>query len=996
MGSLEWGTTRTGSASAYVKSEPMFLNCHSYFSFNYGIMSPEELLAYAKEKGISHLALTDINNTSGVLDFLRLAPKYGIHPSIGIDFRNRDEQLYVCVAKNNEGFRELNEYLSIHRISKKDFPTDAPIFQNCFVIYQWGKGMDRALRENEFMGLRHTDSSTYRFYGQYPPSKLAILATLSFRDNKDFNTHRLLRAIHHNALLSKLGKDQQGKLDDTAIQEDELKAHYLDYPDAISNTVHILNHTITFEFGKSKNKKVFGASEQADRDQLKELALEGLAYRYKEIDSKTKKRFESELKTIFDLGFTPYFLINWDIVRFALSKGFFYIGRGSGANSIIAYCLRITDVDPIELDLYFERFINPSRKNPPDFDIDFSHTDRDTVRDYIFAKYKGYVALVGSYSTFENKSCTREIGKVFGLPDHEISSLQNDQLNTRNLDEYGKLVLKYAARIQGLPNLLSVHACGILISDLPITYYTALELMPVGYPSTQFSMLEAEDVGLYKYDILSQRGLGHIKDAVELVKARTGKEIDIHRIHEFKEDKKMKAMLRKGDTIGCFYIESPAMRQLLRKLRVDDYLGLVAASSIIRPGVSSSGMMREYILRFRFPEKRKGAHPKLLEIMPDTFGVMVYQEDVLKVAHYYAGLTLEEADVMRRGMSGKFRSREEFQIIKDKFFSNCLEKNYPPDESKEIWRQVESFAGYSFAKGHSASYAVESYQSLYLRAYHPLEFMTGVLNNFGGFYSTEFYLHEAKMVGAKIELPCVNMSQLLARLEGSIIYMGFVLIKDLEKTTIENILRVREEGEYKSLEDFIKRVPVSLEQLRILIRIKAFRFTEKSSKELLWDAHMILGKVKKSIPKAELFETTKEPTELPELEYGKYEDALDEMQILNFPYTSPFTLLKKEFTGMVYAEELQEYLGNVVYMLGYYISIKRVHTILGQVMYFANFIDKRGHIFDTVHFPKAIEKYPFSGKGCYLIKGTVVEDFDVPSVEVSHMQRIAWAFTWEE
>ncbi|MES2619748.1 MAG: DNA polymerase III subunit alpha, partial [Bacteroidota bacterium] len=485
----------------------------------------------------------------------------------------------------------------------------------------------------------------------------------------------------------------------------------------------------------------------------------------------------------------------------------------------------------------------------------------------------------------------------------------------------------------------------------------------------------------------------HIKDAVDLAKTNQGIEIDIHRIQDFKNDERIREMLKNGNTVGCFYVESPAMRQLLRKLQVQDYLGLVAASSVIRPGVSSSGMMREYILRYREPERRKLAHPKLLEIMPETFGVMVYQEDVIKVAHYYAGLTLEEADVMRRGMSGKFRSRAEFQQVKEKFFSNCKHKNYPDEEAAEIWRQIESFAGYSFAKGHSASYAVESYQSLYLRAYYPVEFMTGVLNNFGGFYSTEFYLHEARMVGAEIELPCVNRSVNLAALYGKTIYMGLCLIKDLEKTTVKNLLHARElEGKFRSLNDFVMRVSISLEQLRILIRINAFRFTGKASKELLWEAHLLLSKEKKSVPKKELFEAAAPSNDLPPLEYNKYESALDEMKILSFFYTSPFTLLKKQYNGTVFADELMNHIGNVIYIVGYYANIRKVITINGDVMYFGCFTDSKGKLFDTVHFPLSIAKYPFTGKGCYLLKGKVLEDFDVPSVEVSNMERIEWAF----
>lgn len=974
----------------------MYLNCHSYFSLNYGVLSVSELLEHASGLGIRQMALTDINNTSGCLDFLRLAPKYNIKPAIGIDFRNTTEQLYVGIARNNEGFRELNEFLTAHITQHKPLPEKAPEFKNCLVIYPWERGMKTPEGPNEYVGLKPKDTASFRFYAKhYPLEKVIAFPTGTFRNKQDFNTHRLLRAIGLNTLLSKLEKKDQADEWDSFTTLHEVVNRYEDWPKMVHATTDILKSCrVSFEFGKSKNKETFLANREEDKVLLKQLAEEGLKYRYGNPTQEIRQRFDFELQTIIDLGFTAYFLINWDIVRFAKSKGFYHVGRGSGANSLIAYCLQITDVDPIELNLYFERFINASRKSPPDFDIDFSHTDRDEVRQYIFDKYGDRAALVGSYSTFERKSCIRELGKVFGLPDYEIDRLQGDRLQVKDLDTIGKTVLKYAPRLHGLPNSLSIHACGILISELPITYYTALELKPVGFVSTQFSMLEAEDVGLYKYDILSQRGLGHIKDAVAYVKQNHGIELDIHKVQEFKKDPVLNARLKVGNTVGCFYIESPAMRQLLKKLQVEDYLGLVAASSVIRPGVASSGMMREYILRYRDPEKRKDAFPKLLAIMPETFGVMVYQEDVIKVAHYYAGLTLEHADVMRRGMSGKFRSREEFQAVKEAFFENCKQKGYPEEEAREIWRQLESFAGYSFAKGHSASYAVESYQSLYLRTYYPVEFMAAVVNNFGGFYSTEFYLHEARMVGADVQLPCVNRSDALSFLAGQTLYLGLGLIKDLEKASIQNILAARQEGPFTGLSDFTRRVAISLEQLRILIRIQAFRFTGKSSKELMWDAHLLLGKVKRTAPKRELFTATVEKgaDKLPRLDYEPHEQALSEIEILGFPYTSPFSLLERDYKGIVYAKELIHNIGNVVYMMGYYVNTRDVSTIHGDYMAFGCFIDSKGDLFDTVHFPQSIEKYPFEGKGCYLLKGTVLEDFGVPNVEVSNMKRIPWVF----
>ncbi|MEZ7875688.1 MAG: DNA polymerase III subunit alpha, partial [Polaribacter sp.] len=399
------------------------------------------------------------------------------------------------------------------------------------------------------------------------------------------------------------------------------------------------------------------------------------------------------------------------------------------------YIIGITDVDPIELDLYFERFINPFRASPPDFDIDFSWKDRNTVTQYIFDRFDN-VALLATYNTFKYRAVVRELGKVFGLPKEEIDKLSK-RVAGHKLDEISKLVLKYGKLIEGFPNYVSVHSAGVLILDKPIHYYSATSLPPKGFATVQFDMNIADDVGVFKFDILGQRGLAKIKDALAIIKENnpSAPEIDITDIERFKKDKKINNLLKTGGAIGAYYVESPAMRGLMQKLQTQDYLGLVAASSIIRPGVSGSGMKEEFIKRHRFPEKRKEAHPILLEIMPETYGVMVYQEDVMKVANKFADLTLGEADVLRRGMSGKYRSVEEFKAVEDKFVSNCRKKGHKDALIFEVWNQIKSFAGYAFAKGHSASYAVESYQSLFLKCYYPIEFMTAVLNNGGGFYS---------------------------------------------------------------------------------------------------------------------------------------------------------------------------------------------------------------------------------------------------------------------
>ena len=976
----------------------MFFNCHSYFSLKYGALSIERLLSEAKKNNIKRIALTDINNTSGVLDFARLAQKFNVAPVVGIDFRNGAQQQFICIAKNNEGFRELNELLTHHLQTEEPITTQAPAFENVFIIYPYGK-QPPTLNENEFIGIRPADINKLLFSKlKNQPEKLVALCTVTVSTKIDFNIHRLLRAVANNTLLSKLPETETADETEVMMTETEAQKIFALFPFLIDNANKLLAQcSIDFDFGKSKNKNEFTGSVESDMQLLRKLSYDALKYRYENVDEKILERLEKELRMIHEGNFASYFLINHDIVSFAQRKNFFYIGRGSGANSMVAYLLRITDVDPIDLDLYFERFINPSRTSPPDFDLDFSWKDRDEVIAFILNKYgKNYCAsMLATYSEFKANAVIRELGKVFGLPKNEIDSLADNFKRSEPTHETGKLIYRYVERLYGFPAHLGIHAGGILISEKPLTYYTALSNPPKGFPVSQFSMIEAEDVGLYKFDILSQRGLGHIKDTVEIVKQNRNIEIDIHDIKKFKCDENMKANLRDARCMGCFYIESPAMRMLLKKLEVDNYLSLVAASSIIRPGVASSGMMREYIVRHRDASQRTYIHPFMQELMAETYGIMVYQEDVIKVAHYFAGLTLTEADMLRRGMSGKFRGREEFDKVKEKFFANCDAKGYERKITAEVWRQIESFAGYAFSKGHSASYAVESYQSLFLKTYYPKEFMVGVINNFGGFYQTEFYVHEARMSGANIHAPDINRSNHLTTIAGDDIFLGFVHLAEMEATTSQRIETERKlHGAFLGLGDFCNRVNCTLDQLRILVRIGAFRFTGRSKKQLLWDIHTVLGNEKHTTPHPELFAMPPTNFTLPVLSHHQLDDALDEIELLGFPLCSPFDLLKgfdtaqPDNNNFLLSHDLQNHNGKIVVMIGYLVTTKYTRTKRGDEMRFGTWLDRDGFFFDTTHFPNETKLFPFRGRGCYRITGRVAEEFGFYSLEITAMHKL--------
>jgi len=989
----------------------MFLNVHSAYSLKYGTQSINQLIATARRLGIHQMVLTDINNSSGAVEFIRECYQQGvakeadeihkgnipyqIKPAAGIEFRIGNRLLYVGIAKNREGMRELNTFLSRHNIENIPLPETPPAMENVYIIYPFQKSFNATLQANEYVGIRGKQLNLlYRHPLLARKEKLLVWHPVTVGDKITYRLHEYLRAIELNTLLSKVSEEQKCDFDEFLIPEAELTQQFEQYPFIVQNTQKLINScdlSAYFEDSatpRSKNKFHYTKTgAEGDKKMLRRLAILGLKYRYGENNEEALKRLEKELRIIELKNFCAYFLITFDIIRYAMNKcGFYHVGRGSGANSIVAYCLRITDVDPIDLDLYFERFLHEKRTSPPDFDIDFSWDERETIQNYIFKRYpKWHVAFLGTMSTFKDRAIIREIGKVLGLPKDEIDSFTDPAKERENLlDATYQKLLAVHQYMKSMPNQRSIHAGGILISQDPITYYTALDMPPKGFPTVQWDMYEAEAIGYEKFDILSQRGIGHIREAVQLIKKNKHKDIDIHDFKNFKKDQKLNAMLKEGQPIGCFYIESPAMRQLLKKLKCDNYLTLVAASSIIRPGVASSGMMKSYIERYHAPDKVEYLCPVMKERLSETYGVMVYQEDVIKVCHYFAGLDLADADILRKAMSGKYRSKLAFDELVSKFFASARNQGHSEALITEVWRQISSFAGYSFSKAHSASFAVESYQSLYLKTYYPMEFMVAVLNNYGGFYSRWVYVYELQKTGARVHLPCVNQSDEVVNIKGEDAYLGFIAIQGLDEKIIKIIPQERAaNGWYLNLEDFVKRTCISLEQAIILIRLGALRFTGKDRKTLLWDVHNYLGFKQKKVNHAELFKLSYKTYQLPALADSELENAYTELELLGYPLSyKMFDFLKTPYRGDIMAADMHKYLGKTVRMVGNYVCEKTVHTIKHTKMWFGTFLDAKGDFFDTTHFPNTTPVYPFKGKGCYLILGKVVEDFGFQNIEV--------------
>lgn len=581
---------------------------------------------------------------------------------------------------------------------------------------------------------------------------------------------------------------------------------------------------------------------ETEAGKLRALAYAGLARRVRNVSLAYIERLERELEVIVRLGFAGYFLVVEEIARFAREQGIPAIGRGSGASSLVSYCLFMTHVDPVAEGLYFERFLNPGRRNPPDIDLDFSWRERDHVIRHVYDTYGDEnVCMIATHNTFSARSGFREVGKALSVPEEEIGVIARaiphtsfehftQALAARPESRRAPLkerpwqdLLEVARWIDGFPRHLSVHCGGVVVSPVPLTRRLSLERAAKGVAVTQCDMVDVEELGLVKIDLLGNRSLGVLVDAVAAVKEHTGAEPPVFPPEKTYEDPQTNAVLSQGRSMGCFYIESPGMRLLLQRLQTRTFPDLTAVSSIIRPGVSESGMMEAYVKRRLGEEPPQYAAPELEPILRETFGVMVYQEDVIRVAHEFVGLSLAEADFLRRAMSGKYRSRAEMESLMGSFFERGRERGIGSDVLAQLWEQIRSFAGYAFCKAHSASFAQLSYQVAYLKAHHPAEFFAALVNNQGGFYGTAAYVEEARRWGLAILPPDVNASGSDFAGKENLLRCGFFTLRGIRPSALDALFEERGEGPYRFFADLCSRLRrrVRPQEMEILVRAGA-------------------------------------------------------------------------------------------------------------------------------------------------------------------------------
>ena len=729
--------------------------------------------------------------------------------------------------------------------------------------------------------------------------------------------------------------------------------------------------------------------------------FEGLRHRYKPLTPIVLDRAHYELDIINELGFAPYFLIVADIVTFAQHEDIPVVGRGSAANSIVAYALGITRADPLRHNLYFERFLNRARRDTPDIDLDICWRGRDRVIGYVYERFgKDRVAMICTQNTFQARSAVRETAKALGFTERDIAPI------TRALPHYGaedlrliietlpecrnlrpeeeplKSIIDISEKIAGLPRHLSIHAGGVLIAPERITHYTPLEKASKGIVITQYDKDPIEQLGLVKMDLLGHRSLSVIHDTVAAIRATRDPNFDIEAIAD--PDPATTALLRTGNTAGCFQIESPAMRGLLRKLDACDCNTVIQAIALVRPGASGSGMKQHFIDRHHGREPVDYLHPTMEQALGDTYGVMIYQEDVLKVAHAVAGMSLDEADALRRAMSKKRGAREMARSMK-RFSDGATANGVPEETARAIWELIANFAAYAYCKAHAATYGELAYQCAYLKAHYPAEFFTAVLANGGGFYSTPVYAGEARRCGVPVLPPDVNRSEYNHAQEGDAVRCGLAQAASLTQKTIHTLLEARADKPFNDLNDLLARVHIGANDGEALSQSGALDILQDTIPMTRPMQSWRLRGSRESYNTPVLFAAA---TGLPILpDYSARRKAELEWERLGMllsthPLRYHAACCRKN--AFIASKDLADYDGKAVAMIGIVIAERRLSLRNGEgCMKFLTLEDMWG-VFEAVLFPECYRRYghlPTPGRAL-LCNGNVQCEHNAPTLVV--------------
>ncbi len=1008
------------------------LHVHSHYSMMRGVSSVDALCRAAAEKGFESLALTDTNGFYGLIHFLEAARKCNIRPIAGVHLRKGLEEA-VLLAKSARGYELLCEVVS-RRHLERDFsllqeslPEDASAD---VAMLSADAGLIQGLRPRVDCRVEVLPGSPGRkALGMARELGVPPVATnaVHFARPDDYGLHRLVRAIDLNGTLTTLPPEELVQPGQWLKSPAEMAVHFPHAPEALANSVELARRCYT---AWDHFRPVFPHYQDQAKDHfalLLEECRRGIAWRYGTAGPAVEARLGEELDLIRSKGYVDYFLVVADIVR----RRPIHCGRGSGAASLVSYLLGITHVDPIRHRLLFGRFLNPERRDPPDIDVDFPWDERDDlseelVRDYGIER----LAFVSNHVGFAGRGAVREVARVFGAPAQEIREVtrrmshwthpvelekrvgRHPKLQGLPLDPPWPEILELASRLDSIPRHLSVHCGGIILAPDRVSRHVPVQRSAKGVRIIQWEKDQTETAGLVKIDILGNRSLAVIRDAIAAIGKNTGVAMDYARLNPL-DDPETVALIQRGDTMGVFYVESPAMRQLQQKTQKGDFDHLVIHSSIIRP--AANRYIREYVMRLH-GAPYEPIHPSLGELLSETYGVLVYQEDVIQVAMALAGFSWGEADGLRKVISKK--SPERLTSYRQRFFDGCARRGVEARVIETVWDMFLSFAGYSFCKPHSASYALVSFKSAYLKAHHPAEFMAAVMSNGGGYYSARAYISEARRMGIRVLRPDVNESQWAYTGRERTVRVGFQQLQEIQRETLHALLDERERnGPFVSLEDFLRRVELHPSEAPPLVKSGTLDALGKPRQlnrpRLLWlvdswvhrrGGRLVGGGTRKQLDGQTCGRgdtgtgnrgDTRYPVRVPPLpDLTPRQVWEQELEALGFILSvHPLALYATTIQGIphriVPARDLADHVGRRVHVLGWPITRKEVVTRAGESMEFFSFEDETA-IYETVFFPGAFKRFcqEVDMGSAYLLGGKVESEFGTVSLTVDRVVKL--------
>jgi len=868
-----------------LKTDFCHLHVHSDYSLLDGACKIEKLVARAAELGMPAMAVTDHGNLFGAIEFIRKARKHGVKPIIGYEAymapgsrfdRSADGPRQASfhmtlLARNETGYRNLMKMASSAylegfyyrpRIDRDLLASHAEGligFSGCLK----GEFSQAVLRGQEaearsILGAYHDLFDPGQFYVEVMDNgiedqarvgevavrlasdlELPLVATndVHYLHRDDAPVHDILLCVNTGKLLSD-PKRMRFRYDDFYFKTAEEMAHgFRDLPEAVRNTMRVAESCeLDLDFGTYHLPHFETPDGEPPEAMLRRLCLEGLARRYGGPNEARLERLEMELGVIEELGFASYFLITWDLIRAARELGVpVGPGRGSAAGSLVAYTLEITDVDPLRYDLLFERFLNSSRISMPDIDIDFCKEGRDRVIHYVQEKYgRENVAQIITFGTMAARAVLRDVARTMEIPLPEIDRIAkkipggpgvqlrksiDEDLELKNLEESDPRIrelFQVSTRLEGLNRHASTHAAGVVIADKALREYVPLFKSGEDI-STQFCMTDLEEIGLLKMDFLGLKTLTVLKRTNEIIEKNRGEPVDLGRLP--RDDSKTYELLARGDTTGVFQLESAGMRDLLVKMKPDRFEDLIAVLALYRPGPLGSGMVETYVRCKHGQESIPKRHPILDSILEETNGVILYQEQVMRIANKLAGFSLNEADTLRKAMGKK--KRELLQSFREKFVRGAVARGVDEAFAREIFGLMEFFGGYGFNKSHSTAYALISYQTAYLKANYPIEFLAGNLCcELENSDKLAELLDECRRLGIRLLPPDVNASAIYFSVEdGDAIRFGLGAIKNVGIRAMESIVTAREarpEGRFDTLYDLCESIDLRLNNRTVL------------------------------------------------------------------------------------------------------------------------------------------------------------------------------------